>query len=165
MLKKYSASLRLGFNKSRAQGFKRLLLSGLILVFIAPSSGWAGEPGAFTNEQKEVERAARQYLDAEVNRDYKAVFASLYPASEYRQANDFDFYLAEAQSSPVGIDSYKILRITILGENPDKEKLKMIESFARVEVDVTIGYRDTGQKSLVNYDFPFVKEGGRWYKL
>lgn len=157
--------MRLGFKKARAQGFKRLLLSGLVLVFIAPSSGWAGEPGAFTNEQKEVEKAARQYLEAEVNRDYKAVFASLYPASEYRQANGFEFYLAEAQSSPVRIESYKILRITMLEENPDKEKLTMIEGFARVEVDVTIGYRDTGQKSLVNYDFPFVKAGGRWYKL
>ena len=73
--------------------------------------------------------------------------------------------MTEAQSSPVRIASYEILNVRIFPENPEKEKYPNLEGFARVEVDVTIGYRDSGQKSLVNYDFPFVKEGGRWYKL
>ncbi len=142
-----------------------LIFSGLILALLSLGSAWAGERASLTAEQKEVSSAAKGYLDAEVKRDYKAVFKSLYPGSEYCRANDFQAYVTEAKSSPVRIVSYRILNIRVIPENPEKEKYPNLEGFARVEVDVTIRYRDSGQESLVNYDFPFVKEGGRWYKL
>ena len=163
MLKKYNF-----FTKSGVKAIfvlDRLILSGLILALISLGSGWAGERAPLTAEQKEVASAAQRYLDAEVKQDYKAVFKSLYPGSEYCRTNGFQAYVSEAQSSPVRIASYKILNIRITPENPEKEKYPNLEGFARVEVDVTIRYRDSGQKSLVNYDFPFVKEGGRWHKL
>jgi len=142
-----------------------LIFLGLILLLISLGSGWAGETASITGVRQEVEKAARNYLEAEVAGDFKRVYAGLYPASEYCRANNFQAYVTEAQSSPVRITSYKILNIRIIPENPEKEKYPDLEGFARVEVDVTIRYRDSGQKSLVNYDFPFVKEGGRWYKL
>ena len=101
-----------------------------------------------------------------MHRDFKrGLSKASIPASEYCRANGFQAYVTEAQSSPVRIVSYKILNIRITPENPEKEKYPNLEGFARVEVDVTIRYRDSGQESLVNYDFPFVKEGGQWYKL
>jgi hypothetical protein len=142
-----------------------LIFSGLILALISQGAGWAGEQAPLTVDQKEVASAAKRYLDAEVKQDYKAVFKSLYPGSDYCRANGFQAYVAEARSSSVRIASYTILNIRLIPENPEKEKYPNLEGFARVEVDVTIRYRDSGKKSLVNYDFPFVKEGGRWYKL
>lgn len=127
--------------------------------------GWAGGQSSFTAEQREVAAAARRYLEAEVKRDYQTVFRCLYPASEYRQTNDFAAYLAEARSTPVGIESFEVLYVSILPEIPDREKLPGVNGFARVEVDVVIRYADTGRTSLVNYAFPFVRAGGKWYKL
>jgi hypothetical protein len=141
-----------------------VILLGLILLLISLGSGWARESASIQARQ-ELEKAARNYLEAEVAGDFQRVYANLYPASDYCRANDFQAYVSEAQSSPVRIVSYKILNIRIAPENPEKEKYPSLEGFARVEVDVTIRYRDSGQESLVNYDFPFVKAGGRWYKL
>jgi hypothetical protein len=146
-------------------GVRGLTLSGLVLVLIVLGSAWAGDRLPFTAEQREVAAAAQQYLEAEVSRDYHTVFRCLYPASDYRKANDFEAYQAEARSTPVEIESFSILNISIQPEMPNREKWPEVEGFARVEVDVTLRYQDSGQKSLVNYDFPFVKEGGRWYKL
>jgi hypothetical protein len=143
----------------------RVLLSGLVLLLAAPCSGGAGEQAPLTAEQQEVAAAARRYLEAEVRRDHETVFGSLYPASEYRKANDFAAYLAEARSTPLGIESFEILNVSILPEIPDQEKLPGVNGFARVEVDVVIRYADTGRTSLVNYAFPFVRAGGKWYKL
>jgi hypothetical protein len=128
-------------------------------------SAGAGAKAPLNGEQQEVAAAAKRYLEAEVRRDYRAVFESLYPASEYRQTNDFEAYLKEAQTTAVRIESYEILEVSILAENPDKEKLPQVDGFARVEVDVRIRYMDTKQGSLVNYAFPFVRSGGKWYKL
>ena len=154
-----------GFIVSRNRGVRKALLLGLVLVISNAASAWARETAPIIQARQEVEKAARNYLDAEVAGDFKRVYASLYPASEYCRANGFQAYVTEAQSSPVRIASYKILNIRISPDNPEKEKYPNLEGFARVEVDVTIRYRDSGQESLVNYDFPFVKEGGRWYKL
>jgi hypothetical protein len=154
-----------GFKGSRVQRFKGILFLGFLLTLFYTPLVWSGNTETLNDKQREVEKAAKRYLDAEVRRDFKEVYGSLYPASEYCRANNFEAYRAEAQSSPVRIASYKILTIRITPENPGKEKYPNLEGFARVEVDVTIRYRDSGQQSLVNYDFPFVKEGGRWYKL
>ncbi len=146
-------------------GERGLIYLGLILLLISLGSAWTGEAAPLVQERQKVEKAARNYLEAEVAGDFQRVYASLYPASDYCRANDFQAYVSEAQSSPVRIVSFKILNIRIAPENPEKEKYPSLEGFARVEVDVTIRYRDSGQTSLVNYDFPFVKAEGRWYKL
>ncbi|MBI5582218.1 MAG: hypothetical protein HY892_00190 [Deltaproteobacteria bacterium] len=143
----------------------RLFLIGLFLVSIIPGAGWAGERAPLTAEQQEVAAAARRYLEAEVKQDHQTVFRSLYPASEYRKANNFEAYLAEARSTPVGIESFEILGVSILPEIPDREKWPEVNGFARVEVDLVIHYTDTDRKSLANYNFPFVRSGGKWYKL
>jgi hypothetical protein len=130
-----------------------------------PALGLSGERDSFTAEQREVAAAARLYLEAEVKRDYPEVFRCLYPGSDYRKANDFAAYLVEARSTPVGIESFEVLNVSILPEIPDREKLPEVNGFARVEVDVVIRYADTGRTSLVNYAFPFVRTGGKWYKL
>ena len=137
----------------------------LLLILAGPGFGWGGERVSMTAEQREVAAAARLYLEAEVRRDYQKVFRCLYPASDYRKANDFAAYLAEARSTPVGIESFEVLNVSILPEIPDREKLPGVNGFARVEVDVVIRYADTGRTSLVNYAFPFVRAGGKWYKL
>lgn len=155
--------------KLRSRGGSRtaptVLLFVLLLSLIALGSGWAGEQAPLTVEQQEVAAAARRYLEAEVKRDYETVFGSLYPASEYRKANDFAAYLAEARSTAVGIESFEVLNVSILPETPDREKLPEVDGFARVEVEVVIRYADTGGQSTVNYAFPFVRAGGKWYKL
>ena len=154
-----------GFMDSGSRRFRKTLVFWLVLVISNSVVAWGGETVPVTGGRQAVEKAARNYLDAEVARDFKRVYKSLYPASDYCRANGFQAYVTEAQSSPVRIVSYKILNIRIDPENPEKETYPNLEGFARVEVDVTIRYQDSGQESLVNYDFPFVKEGGRWYKL
>jgi hypothetical protein len=154
-----------GFLDSGSRGFGKMLLVGLALVISNSAVAGGGKTAPVARLQQEVEKAARHYLDAEVARDLKRVYASLYPASEYCLAKGFQAYVSEAQSSPVRITSYKILHIRIIPDNPEKEHYPNLEGFARVEVDVTIRYRDSGQESLVNYDFPFVRAGGKWYKL
>lgn len=104
-------------------------------------------------------------MDAEVRRDFKEVYTSLYPASEYCRANNFEAYWAEAQSSPAWIESYEITRISLYEDIPDKKKFPNLEGFARVEVDLVLRNSRNNQKADVNYDFPFVKAGGKWYKF
>jgi hypothetical protein len=154
-----------GFKGSRVQGFKLFWGVVLTLTLLNSTPVFAGDLKIQPDERKEVEQAARRYLDAEVRRDFKEVYGSLYPSSDYCRANNYGAYLTEAQSSPVRIESFKIIRVALFEENPVKEKLPGIEGFARVEVDLILGYADTNQKAEINYDFPFVKAGGKWYKL
>jgi len=149
----------------RRKGFKGILFLGFLLTLFSTPFAWAVSPKTLSDQQKEVEAAARNYLEAEVARDFTRVYGSLYPGSDYCKANNFQAYRAEAQSSPVRITAYEILRIVLLEENPDKKKFPNLEEFARVEVDLVLHYSDTNQKADVNYNFPFVKEGGKWYKL
>lgn len=134
----------------------------LFLLEIHPRPGLADD---LSSEQEAIQKAAKQYLEAEVQRNYKAIYACLAPSSEYVAANTFEAYLAEAKSSPVRIVSYQILNISQIRDNPDKKKYPKFDRMAQVEVDVVVLYADTSQRSMVNYAFPFVKEGGKWYKL
>jgi len=154
-----------GFIDRGSQRLGKWLLLGLVLVISNSAVARGGETVPDTRVRQQVEKVARNYLEAEKAGDFRRVYASLYPASEYCRANDFQAYVTEAQSSPVRIVAYKILNIRITPDEPEKERYPNVEGFARVELDLTIRYRDNGQKSLVNYDFPFVKAGGRWYKL
>jgi hypothetical protein len=146
---------------------KNLFISfGLAFSFIlwqaVLNSGFCGD---FFLERQEIQKAATRYLEAEVRRDLKTVYACLAPSSEYLAAHNFEAFLTEAKASPVRIVSYQILNIALIGENTDKTKYPQVDLTAQVEVDVVIVYTDTNQRSLVNYAFPFVREGGRWYKL
>jgi hypothetical protein len=126
------------------------------------SSGYTDPP---SSEYQEIQKAAQKYLEAEVQRNFPAIYESLAPSSEYRTAHTFESYLTEAQASQVRIVSYRILNIFQITNNPDKGKYPKIDRSAQVEVDVVIRYEDTQKESEVNYAFPFVKEGGKWYKL
>ncbi len=143
----------------------RSFLVALILFNAIPAGGWSGEKPSLTASSRKWLPRPGAILEAEIKRDYQTVFRSLYPASEYRKANDFAAYLAEARSTPVHIESYEILRVSPIAENPDRTTLPEVDGLARVEVDVRIRFSDNGQQSLVNYDFPFVRAGGQWYKL
>jgi len=126
---------------------------------------YPGQTEALSLEYQEIQQAAQKYLEAEVQRNFKSVYESLAPSSEYVASHTFEAYMAEAQASPVRIVSYRILNIFQITNNPDKEKYPKIDRSAQVEADVVIRYVDTQKESMVNFAFPFVKEGEKWYKL
>ncbi len=146
---------------------RNLFISGglvflLVLGLVALTTGFCAD---LSLEQQEIRKAATRYLEAEVQRDLKTVYKCLAPSSDYLAAHNFEAFLEEAETSPVRIVSYQILNISLIGENPDKAKYPRVTRTAQVEVDVIILYTDTKQRSVVNYAFPFVQEGGEWYKL
>jgi hypothetical protein len=108
--------------------------------------------------------AARQYLDAEVKKDYPRVYACLSPSSAYCAAHTYEAYRKEAVSSPTCVTGYRIINVTYIKENDDREKFPHVEKFAEIEVEVILFYSDTGKSSEVNIGFIFIKEGGKWYK-
>jgi hypothetical protein len=140
----------------------------ILFLFLAPvCAGYGSEaaaPVGANGEEREIDRAARKYLDAEAARDLKTVYDLLAPSSIYRATHDYEAYLTEAEASPVRIRAYKILRIHQIRENEDKKAFPKINKFANVEVDMTLLYTDTRQTVEVNFSFTFIKEGGRWYK-
>jgi hypothetical protein len=139
----------------------------ILLSFVSAGAGFGADaalpPGA-SAEKREIDAAARKYLDAEVKRDLKTVYDCLAPSSIYRATHDYDAYLAQAEASPVRIREYQILRITHIRVNEDKKTYPRVEKFAQVEVDMKVFFTDTNQAAEVNFNFTFIKEGGRWYK-
>lgn len=115
-------------------------------------------------ERASIEKAAREYMEAEMARDREKVYALLAPSSIYRSSHTYEDFLEEASTSAVVIQSYRIKDIYRLRPNHDPETYPHVERFVQVEVDVDVGFADTGQKSTCNYCFTFIKEGGRWYK-
>ena len=108
--------------------------------------------------------AARQYLDAEIRKDYPRVYACLSPSSAYCATNSYEEYRKEAVSSPTSVTGYRIIKVTYITENDDREKYPRVEKIAEVEVECVLSYSDTGKSSEVNIGLIFVKEGGEWYK-
>jgi len=151
--------------KKKYKGACAILI--ILLSFVSADTGYGADavlsPGA-SAEEREIDAAARKYLDAEVARDLKTVYGCLAPSSIYRAAHDYDAYLAEAEASPVRIREYKILRITHIRVNEDKQRFPHVEKFAEVEVNMHVHFIDTNQAAEVNFNFTFIKEGGRWYK-
>jgi hypothetical protein len=139
----------------------------ILLSFVPAGAGYTDDaafpPGASV-EEHEIDAAARKYLDAEAARELKTVYDCLAPSSIYRTTYDYDAYLAEAGASPVRIREYQILRITQIRVNEDKKTYPRVEKFAQVEVDMKVFFTDTNQTAEVNFNFTFIKEGGRWYK-
>lgn len=124
----------------------------------------AAPEGPPADEGRVVERAARAYLEAEVRRDFDAVWAILAPSSVYCETHDFQAYRAEADRSPVRIERFKILRVADIRPNHDPRRFPKVERFADVEVDLVLLDTDTGTRTEINYRFTFIREGGRWYK-
>ena len=151
--------------KKRDRGAFAILI--ILLAFIPAGAGYGADasppPGA-SAEEREIDAAARNWLDAEVARELKTVYDCLAPSSIYRATHDYDAYLAEAEASPVRIREYQILRITHIRVNEDKKTYPGVEKFAEIEVEMKLFYTDTNQAAEVNFNFPFIKEGGRWYK-
>jgi hypothetical protein len=142
---------------------KRLFAIFFTLLFIAGCSD-TGDRIAFFFEEPAIRKAAVQYLDAEVRRDLQGAYACLAPSSAYKATHTYGDYLKEAEASPVHIVDYKIIEISKLRDNHDRNQYPGIEKFVQVEVDVTFSHRDSPGTLPVNYSFTFIKEGGKWYK-
>ncbi len=97
-------------------------------------------------------------------RDYKKLYAYLAPSSTYRRTHTYEQFLKDVSGSPVGIKTYHIVDIYRLRGNHDPATYPAVKRFVQVEVDVDVGFADTGTTSTCNYCFTFLKEGDRWYK-
>jgi hypothetical protein len=139
----------------------------ILLAFVSLGAGYGADaalPPGTSAEEREIDAAARKYLDAEIKRELKTVYDCLAPSSIYRATSDYDAFLAEAGAAPGRVREYKILRITHIRANEDKKTYPRVEKFAQVEVDMKVFFTDTNQAAEVNFNFTFIKEGGRWYK-
>jgi hypothetical protein len=115
-------------------------------------------------ERSEIEQTAQAYFKAEMNHDYKKLYSYLAPSSTYRRTHTYEQFLKDVSGSPVGIMTYHIVDIYRLRGNHDPATYPAVKRFVQVEVDVDVGFADTGTTSTCNYCFTFIKEGGRWYK-
>ncbi|MDD5476513.1 MAG: hypothetical protein PHU03_08405 [Syntrophales bacterium] len=148
---------------------KKAALSSLTLALFLLTAG-LGLPGpSFSEpfkdlEEKAVIQAARDFLDAEMRRDYEAVYGCFAPSSPYVRTHSFEEYLKEAAASEDIVVDYAIVEVTFIQENKDLEAWPSVEKFAQVEVDVVFLHVSTKRTSEINIGFIFLKEGGRWYK-
>jgi hypothetical protein len=146
---------------------KKILASGacfvlaMIIVFCVPTNGFCSSSDS---EAKAVLQAARNFLDAEVSRNYPAVYACFASSSPYARSHNYKEYLAQAQSLPDRVVAYRIVTVTYIQNNEDRKTYPAVEKFAQVEVEVTFLHAGTQQRSEVNIGFIFFKEQGRWYK-
>ena len=115
-------------------------------------------------ERDTIEQTARAYFKAEMGHDYKQVYTFLAPSSTYRKTHTYEQYLQDVTGSPVTIKSYKLVDIYRLRDNDNQKEYPVVKRFVQVEVDVDVGFADTGTTSTCNYCFTFLKEGDRWYK-
>jgi len=150
--------------RRRTRRIGPVLLGGLIVLAVSLLGSAAAPEDASNGEIGAVEQAARAYLDAEVRRDFDAVWASLAPSSVYRETHNYRSYREEAVRSPVRIERFRILRVAGVRSNHDPARFPRVERFAEVEVDLVLFDTDTETRTDVNYRFTFIREGGRWYK-
>jgi hypothetical protein len=142
-----------------------LLLAVLLALFVFRGAQAGDAPGAVPGEEgRAVAEAARSYLEAEVRRDFDAVWALLAPSSVYCETHDYRAYREEAERSPVRIERFDIVRVVGIRPNQDPARFPKVERFADVEVDLVLYFTDTGTRTEVNHRFTFIREGGRWYK-
>ena len=115
-------------------------------------------------ERADIEQSAQAYFKAEMERDYKKLYTYLAPSSTYRRTHTYDQFLQDVSGTPVTIRTYRIVDIYRLRGNHDPATYPAVKRFVQVEVDVDVGFTDTGTTSSCNYCFTFLKEGDRWYK-
>lgn len=142
------------------------LMSAIVLIlaaaFCLPQSAFCGSVG--DREEQAVLKAARKFLDAEIRRDYPAVYASFAPSSAYLRTHSYQKYLAEAKTAPYHVVAYQIVRVSYIHDNKDPQTISTANRIAQVEVEVTFAYEGTSRRSVSNIGFIFLKEGGKWYK-
>jgi hypothetical protein len=131
-------------------------------VFCLPQSALCGSAG--DREEQAVLKAARKFLDAEIRRDYPAVYACFAPSSVYLRTHNYQQYVAEAKAAPYHVVAYQIVRVNYIHNNKDPQTLSAADRIAQVEVEVTFAYEGTNRRSVSNIGFIFLKEGGKWYK-
>jgi hypothetical protein len=137
------------------------ILAAIMFAFI-PENAFCG----LANDREEVAvlKAARKFLDAEIRRDYPAVYACFAPSSAYLRTHNYQQYLAEAKTAPYHVVSYQIVRVSYIQNNKDPQTISIADKIAQVEVEVTFAYEGTDRRSVSNIGFIFLKEGGKWYK-
>ena len=67
----------------------------------------------------DIENALQTYFSAEMNQNFKAVYASLAPSSIYRKSHTYDEFLSVVEDSPVQFAHYEIVGIYNLRKNTD----------------------------------------------
>jgi len=148
--------------------FKGSLTAVIYFVLIAAMVGglaqnaFCGKAGA--REEQALLQAARNFLDAEIRRDYPAIYACFAPSSVYVRTHNYKQYLALAKVSPDRVVAYQIVRVNYIRENKDPQTISTADKIAQVEVEVTFAHEGASKQSVVNIGFIFLKEGGKWYK-
>lgn len=155
---------KINSNKTR----KQLLVAVVCLALILPGAffvykGWY-VPLTHEREKQAVLKAAREFLDAEVRRDYQAVYSCFAASSAYARSHTYNEYLVQAKTSPDRVTDYRIVAVNYIQDNEDRGKYPLVEKFAQVEVEVTFLNQDIKSHSDVNIGFIFMKEKGSWYK-
>ncbi len=134
----------------------------MLIVLGVPGSGFCGSPKDL--EEKAVKEAARNFLDAEVRRDYPAVYACFASSSPYARSHSYEQYLAAVQALPHRLVGYRIVSVNYIQDNEERIKFPAIEKIAQVEVELKFLHADTQDLSEINIGFVFFKERGKWYK-
>jgi hypothetical protein len=153
---------------SRKIIFKIRLMVAILFVLVTvpgvylPQNAFCGS--AHDREEKAVIKAARTFLDAEIRRDYPAVYACFASSSAYVRTPNSPQYLADAKVAPDRIVTYQIIRVSYIKDNKDFQTISTADKIAQVEVEVTFAHEGTNRQSVVNIGFIFLKEGGKWYK-
>ncbi|MEE9912100.1 MAG: hypothetical protein K4571_10290 [Deltaproteobacteria bacterium] len=127
-----------------------------------PPNAYCGP--ASDREEMAVLKAVRNFLDAEIRRDYPAVYACFAPSSVYVRTHTFQQYLTDAKASPDHVVAYQIVRVSYIRDNKDPQTISTADKIAQVEVEVTFAHGSVSRQSVVNIGFIFLKEGGKWYK-
>ena len=138
-----------------------------IVTAVLMSLGFAGNvlsESRTDREEKAVLSAVRTFLDAEIRRDYPAVWACFAPSSVYVRTHTYQQYLPEAKGAPDRVVAYSIIRLSYIQDNNDPQTISTADRIAQVEVEVTFAHEGTSRRSVVNIGFIFLKEGGKWYK-
>ena len=143
-----------------------IIVSAVIIAVVAVLIIWDAprKKVEFIIEKVAIEKATKDYFKAEMERDFKQVYAYLAPSSAYKKTHSYEQFLKHVGNSPVRIETYRIVDIYRLRDNDNRGDYPFVDKFVQVEVDVDIRYSDTGAKSTYNYCFTFLKEKGVWYK-
>ncbi len=114
-------------------------------------------------EERAITQAAERYFQAEMSGDTRLIYSLLAPSSIYRKTHSYEDYLKDLHIyPPVKIVTYRIVGVTRLRQNDDRNLYPNVDKLAQVEVDVTFAH--SGSNMVFNYSFTFLKEKGAWCK-
>ncbi|PKN65780.1 MAG: hypothetical protein CVU54_18445 [Deltaproteobacteria bacterium HGW-Deltaproteobacteria-12] len=132
------------------------LLLAMMLSICVPGSGFCGS--LKDQEENALLQAARHFLDAEVRRDYPAVYACFASASAYARSHSYEEYLAQVKALPYRIVGYRIVTVSYIQENNEKIKYPAVERVAQVEVELKFLHADTQDLTEINIGFHYCPE-------